>query len=268
MLLAAGLQSGVVNAKVGQASELPQTPPGIVWQRTAPAPPPVFIPTPSLPPSGIVPTVPAGRPPLDLPIVKQPALAGFYPKALRKAGVEGSSRILLLLDRAGTVTSCQARPVSTVAALDAAACKFGLKLHFASTAIQYPAPFPIKIEWRKGGTRLVRAVDPIPPVIDRNVVVVREDDYPATARRAGAQGRVTVVMKVLTDGTVSNCVILGTSDSADLDNATCRLFRLRGRFRPALDEFGVPTEDWARQSVHWILAPDAPVPPMPQSAKH
>ena len=266
MLLAAGLQSSVLNAKAGQESQLPQAPPGTVW--TAPVPPAVFLPTPPLPPSGIVPTVPAGRPPLDLPIVKQPALAGFYPKALRKAGVEGSSRIHLILDPAGTVAKCLIRQVSTVAALDTAACNFGLKLRFASTPIQYFAPLSLKIEWRKGGARLVRAVDPLPPVIDRNVVVVREDDYPATARRDGAQGRVIVVVKVLTDGTVSNCFIARTSDSADLDSATCRLFRLRGRFRPALDEFGAPVETWTRQSVLWTLAPDAPVPPMPESAKH
>jgi TonB family protein len=165
------------------------------------------------------------------------------------------------------VTACQTRKVSAIAALDEAACKFGLRLRFASTTIQHPAPLPLEIEWRASGARLVRAVYPVPPAIANDAPIVTEDDYPAAAQRAGAQGRTMTRLTVSVDGRATNCQIIRSSGSVDLDEATCRLFRARGRFSPARDEFGVPITAQVSQNIVWIIPPNAPATPTPETAK-
>lgn len=64
------------------------------------------------------------------------------------------------------------------------------------------------------------------------------DDYPPAARRAQAEGRVTVVLNIDPSGRVADCRVTSGSGNADLDTATCSLAKRRGRFNPAKDTNG------------------------------
>lgn len=68
-----------------------------------------------------------------------------------------------------------------------------------------------------------------------------QDSYPAAARRAGAEGRVSVSVDVGANGRVSACRVAVSSGNEDLDQATCRLATRNGRFTPALDAAGEAT---------------------------
>lgn len=81
-----------------------------------------------------------------------------------------------------------------------------------------------------------------------------QDSYPAAARRANAQGKVSVRVSVGADGRVADCAVTASSGNEDLDAATCRLARRNGRFEPARDAQGSPVaSSVALRNVHWRL---------------
>jgi protein TonB len=80
-------------------------------------------------------------------------------------------------------------------------------------------------------------------------------DYPISARIAGTEGVVAVRFTVQTNGRVSGCQILKSSDSADLDSTTCRLIEGRFRYRPARDAQGRPIAEVVTTSYTWGLNP-------------
>ncbi|WP_375403766.1 TonB family protein [uncultured Sphingomonas sp.] len=81
-----------------------------------------------------------------------------------------------------------------------------------------------------------------------------QDSYPPAARRAGAEGRVSVSVDVGTDGRVIACRVTSSSGNGDLDAATCRLTTRNGRFEPARDASGAPTASTtALRNVRWAL---------------
>jgi protein TonB len=80
-----------------------------------------------------------------------------------------------------------------------------------------------------------------------------DDAYPPAAKRAGAEGRVSVRITIGTDGRVSDCTVTGSSGNSDLDETTCRIFKQRVRYTPAKDVNGNPVVDHANQSVVWKL---------------
>jgi len=55
------------------------------------------------------------------------------------------------------------------------------------------------------------------------------------------------------DGRVTGCTVTGSSGSAALDNATCRIMRSRARFSPARDSNGQPTTDSYAASITWRI---------------
>lgn len=65
-----------------------------------------------------------------------------------------------------------------------------------------------------------------------------DDDYPADAKRAGAEGRVSVLLQIDTSGKVDGCRVTASSGNASLDDATCRLAQRRGRFTVQKDSGG------------------------------
>lgn len=80
------------------------------------------------------------------------------------------------------------------------------------------------------------------------------DFYPPAAKRAGAQGRVSVLLTVGTDGRVSSCRVTSSSGNDDLDSTTCRLAQRSGRYKPAQDENGNPISSEVRiPGVRWEL---------------
>lgn len=66
-------------------------------------------------------------------------------------------------------------------------------------------------------------------------------DYPAGAMAANVSGEVIARLTIGPDGRVRDCVAAVSSGNEELDATTCRLFRERGRFEPALGPNGVPT---------------------------
>ena len=79
------------------------------------------------------------------------------------------------------------------------------------------------------------------------------DDYPRAAIRNREEGTVVFRLTVGTDGRVADCTITSSSGSASLDEATCRILRERGRYRPARDARGNPTTGSDEGSVTWAL---------------
>ncbi|MBB5714079.1 energy transducer TonB [Sphingomonas aerophila] len=77
------------------------------------------------------------------------------------------------------------------------------------------------------------------------------DDYPASALRAEAAGRVTVRVTVDANGRVSSCSVTGSSGNRDLDDTTCRVAQRRGRYTPAKDQSGNPIQSTSSYSVRW-----------------
>lgn len=80
------------------------------------------------------------------------------------------------------------------------------------------------------------------------------NDYPADARKARQEGKVTFIWKVNTDRTLSDCFVIKSSGSSSLDGAACNAMMKRGRYiRAALNAAGQPVPSWDRRSVNWRL---------------
>jgi len=104
--------------------------------------------------------------------------------------------------------------------------------------------------------------EPLPPGLASRAradlsAYLSNDDYPATALRAEEQGVASVALDVGADGRVARCTILGSSGSAALDAATCRIMTARARFVPARNLAGEPVPDRIAARITWTL-PDAP----------
>lgn len=82
------------------------------------------------------------------------------------------------------------------------------------------------------------------------------DDYPADAKRANQQGRVTIGLYVDSFGQPTRCILLHSSGSASLDQATCRLAMERARFKPARAPNGQPTGFIYTTGTRWELTDD------------
>jgi periplasmic protein TonB len=81
-----------------------------------------------------------------------------------------------------------------------------------------------------------------------------QDSYPPAARRAGAEGRVSVSVTVGANGRVTSCRVTSSSGNGDLDDTTCRLAQRNGRFNPAKDASGAAIEaTYALRNVVWRL---------------
>ena len=89
---------------------------------------------------------------------------------------------------------------------------------------------------------------------------VTEDDYPLAARRAGAEGQVTIRYLIGREGDVESCEVLQSSGNADLDAVSCAIVTERFAFDPARDGEGRRTTELRRQRFVWRL----PAPPPPQ----
>lgn len=82
---------------------------------------------------------------------------------------------------------------------------------------------------------------------------ISNDDYPAAAQRAEAQGTTVARFTVGPDGRVTSCTIASSSGNSSLDSTTCSLIQRRFRYRPALDRAGNPTSETKTQRVTWRL---------------
>jgi protein TonB len=81
-------------------------------------------------------------------------------------------------------------------------------------------------------------------------------DYPSEAVKNGWQGDVTVDLTVGTNGKVTNCAIVTSSDHEVLDSATCNILMRRAKFKPATDASGQPIESHViPEPIRWRLGP-------------
>lgn len=82
---------------------------------------------------------------------------------------------------------------------------------------------------------------------------VSDADYPSDAIRREEQGATRFKLAVGPDGRVTNCTVTGSSGSAALDTATCRLMKGRARFAPAHDSSGNAVADAVSSTIVWRL---------------
>jgi protein TonB len=82
---------------------------------------------------------------------------------------------------------------------------------------------------------------------------VSDADYPSDAIRREEQGATRFKLAVGPDGRVTGCTVTGSSGSAALDMATCRLMKGRARFAPARDSSGNAVADAVSSTIVWRL---------------
>lgn len=87
----------------------------------------------------------------------------------------------------------------------------------------------------------------------RGASLFDDEDYPASAVRAGESGTVGFRAEIGPNGLVTDCTVTASSGSMALDLTTCRLIKSRARFDPALDEAGRLTTDWLSGQIVWSL---------------
>lgn len=85
---------------------------------------------------------------------------------------------------------------------------------------------------------------------------ISEEDYPASALRARAQGKVTAAFTVAPDGSARNVYVVESSGFEPLDSATCALIAQRFKFAPAKDRNMNPVAQERRYTVAWQLPDD------------
>jgi TonB family protein len=122
--------------------------------------------------------------------------------------------------------------------------------------VQLPHPFePLEVGEGSGpaGQPIVAAPAPTPARLISGGL--SNDDYPAVARRAGAEGTTRVTLTVNQDGRVSGCTVTGSSGNSALDSTTCSLMLRRYRFTPATRD-GKPIASTYSTSARWSLPSD------------
>ncbi len=80
------------------------------------------------------------------------------------------------------------------------------------------------------------------------------DDYPASAIAAGAQGTAQARLTIGPTGQVVGCDLIRSTGNGALDSATCNILRRRVKFVPAKDSNGNPTTDsYTTPPITWVL---------------
>jgi protein TonB len=89
---------------------------------------------------------------------------------------------------------------------------------------------------------------------------VSDDDYPAAAVAAGAEGSVTVRFLIDRSGRVAACDIVQSAGHPALDSVSCAIVVRRFRFDPARDREGRRVEEHRHQRFVWQLPDPEPEP--------
>ena len=82
---------------------------------------------------------------------------------------------------------------------------------------------------------------------------ITDDDYPASAIRAEAQGTTGIRVSVDANGRPSGCTVTRSSGNSALDSTACQLAQRRFRFTPAQDEEGNNVAGSFSRSIVWRL---------------
>lgn len=92
---------------------------------------------------------------------------------------------------------------------------------------------------------------------------ITQADYPAAARRVGAEGTVGIRLDIDAGGRPTECLVTSSSGNRDLDMAACRIMAARGRFNPARNAGGTAIPGSFVTRVRWTLRGDPPAVPKP-----
>ena len=85
--------------------------------------------------------------------------------------------------------------------------------------------------------------------------------YPPAAKASAEEGRVSFKLTIDETGRVSDCKVTTSSESPLLDETTCTLMSVNGRFTPPRNKKNKPVASEWSSSVRWKLeAPPAPPP--------
>ena len=85
---------------------------------------------------------------------------------------------------------------------------------------------------------------------------VTTEDYPSRALREEREGVTGVAFDIGGDGKVANCRVTSSSGSPELDDATCRNFTRRARYKPAQNDAGQAMGSTGSQRVRWQMPKD------------
>jgi len=86
---------------------------------------------------------------------------------------------------------------------------------------------------------------------------ITTEDYPAAALRGEMEGVTGVQMSISAEGQVTGCTVTLSSGHPILDDLTCNLLRMRGRYEPAKDSHGQAIASQDNRRVRWQMPPDA-----------
>jgi TonB family protein len=78
-------------------------------------------------------------------------------------------------------------------------------------------------------------------------------DYPAGAVRRKEEGTVGFAMLIDPNGKVGQCLVTESSGFPELDQVTCGVMLVRGKFKPGRDENGKPIYDRYKGFLTWRL---------------
>lgn len=118
-------------------------------------------------------------------------------------------------------------------------------------ALPLPVPEPLPIPERKPAAQPVAARPRGDPAR-----WVTNDDYPDAALRGEEQGRTRFRLEIGPDGRPTGCTVTGSSGSATLDNAACRLLMRRARFNAATGPDGQAVGGSYSNSFNWLIPED------------
>jgi TonB family protein len=131
-------------------------------------------------------------------------------------------------------------------------------------AAQSPGPFDVVVRAAPGRRPIYAHLRARPLRPLSSLVTWR--DYPSNAPRGGDLRMTSFRLRVGPDGNVEECTVNGSSGSAILDGAVCRLMRERARFSPARVRIGnaIADDHWGR--IDWGNRERPPVvpPPLPR----
>lgn len=148
----------------------------------------------------------------------------------------------------GTVGGCTITKASGQAAFDARACDVLSKRgRFLPALDPGGAAMASAYTYRLPWAAVTR------PVARGGGAWVTAEDYPSAALRQERTGRTVALVSIEADGRVSGCEVTTTSGHADLDEATCRIVTLRGRYQPATDADGAAVASEQSYAVNWAL---------------
>jgi protein TonB len=114
----------------------------------------------------------------------------------------------------------------------------------------------------------VAVAPPAPPLPPRKAVsaspargdvrtAFSNDDYPAAAIAANAEGTAQAQLTIGPDGRVTGCNLIKSTGNGALDATTCNILRRRVKFTPARDTNGNATNDtYTTPPIRWVLPPE------------